>query len=362
MDDPLSQCLAPLRARSNSKSLARMMKRHIRIAASAPMYHLGLWKLRRVFRRAILRKREICFLGLHRVLSDDVLSQSKSLRGLIIRERTFAELLKYLRGSFQILSMAAFLKGSWANTNTLRPVCMLTFDDGWRDNYTTAFPLLAKFDIPATIFLVTNLVENGTRFWVERLIDAWSNFECRRLITQRLGFSAQRRKVEEDGGEEVVEFLKHMSMAERDRLLDTILTDERACQEGVDRNMSWDQVAEMSRNGIEFGGHTVHHPLLTFEDDDTVLRELRVAKSTIEAKLGVRARAFCYPNGDWNDRVRKNVVETGYECAFTTRVGWHVLGDDLFSIRRILIHEGNVVNKRGEFSPSEFNMTLGRGW
>lgn len=336
------------------------MRRHIRTIATAPLYYFGVWRLHRAFRRSIMGKQEICILGLHRVLSEGELARSNSFRGLILRERTFSELLKYLRDSFQVLSMGAFLDGSWASAVSTKPMCVITFDDGWKDNYTTAFPLLKEYDIPATIFLVTNLVENGARFWVERVNEAWKNPASRRLISEGVERPAQR-KGEEVELEEVVEYLKHMSMAERKRRLDTILSEEPARQEDVDRNMTWDQAVEMSRNGIEFGGHTVHHPLLTFEDDETVARELQTAKRTIEAKLGVKARAFCYPNGDWNDRVRKKVEEAGYECAFSVRTGWHSLGDDLFSIRRILIHEGNVADRRGEFSPAVLNMTLGRG-
>jgi peptidoglycan/xylan/chitin deacetylase (PgdA/CDA1 family) len=329
--------------------------------ATLPMHHLGLWTAYRAFRRNTLRRREICVLGLHRVLSDGDLARSNSLPGLILREATFAELLKYLRDAFEVMSVSALLDGPSERVTSSRPICMVTFDDGWKDNYTTAFPLLKKYEIPAAIFLVTQLVENGARFWVERVIEAWRDSRKRQLIIEAVSGVSRR---EQDGSKlmAIVEFLKHMSMTERNGLLEVILGGETDRHEGVDVNMTWEQAAEMARDGVDFGGHTVNHPLLTFEDDATVADELQAAKSSISSKLGVPVRSFCYPNGDWDERIRKSVEEAGYECAFSTRTGWHSLGDDLFSIRRILIHERNVTNWNGEFSPAVFDMTLGRGW
>jgi peptidoglycan/xylan/chitin deacetylase (PgdA/CDA1 family) len=357
----MSSDLVPFKMDTSSNSLAVMAKRHIRDAAAAAMYHLGLWRLCRAIRGALLGKTAVCCLGLHRVLTDHDFQRSNSLRQIVIREETFASLLEYLRANLQLVSLGQLLDGKPGNAAASQPICLLTFDDGWKDNYTTAFPLLKKYEIPATIFLVTHLVETGRRFWVERVNEVWKDPHRRGLITDQVG-AATQCKTHEAGLEEIVEYLKHMSASARNRLLGQMLGDDEKPQEEVDHMMSWEQVAEMSRSGIEFGGHSVNHPLLTFEDDDTVARELQFSKRAIEMKLGVDARSFCYPNGDWDDRIRRKAQQVGYKCAFTTRSGWHRLGDDLFTIRRILIHEGNVTNRRGEFSPAAFNWTLGRRW
>jgi peptidoglycan/xylan/chitin deacetylase (PgdA/CDA1 family) len=354
---PLSPVLA--QSRGHEVGLARRARRKIRAAATGPMHHLRLWTLYRAFRRTILRKREICCLMLHRVLTEDDYQLSNSFRGITVRERTFAGLLEYLANSFQVLSVSALLDGHVGDAGSSKPSCLITFDDGWVDNYTTAFPLLRRYRLPATIFLVTDLVENGTRFWVERVNEAWKDSQRRQPIRDCVLGTAQG--VEGGAGLlEVVEYLKHLSAEQRESLLDTFLGGSDKPPHDVDRMMTWDQAAEMSRSGIEFGGHTKSHPLLTFESDDRVSRELLQSKQMIESQLGAPARAFAYPNGDWNDRVRKKVQEAGYECAFSVSTGWHCLEDDLFAIRRVGIHDGNVTNRRGEFSPAVFNWTVGR--
>ena len=69
-------------------------------------------------------------------------------------------------------------------------------------------------------------------------------------------------------------------------------------------------------------------------------------------------RTFAYPNGNWDERVRQLVKEAGYERAFTTRPGWYDQRQDPYTIRRILLHEGNVTDRDGRFSPAMLSLTL----
>ena len=78
----------------------------------------------------------------------------------------------------------------------------------------------------------------------------------------------------------------------------------------------------------------------------------------LEQKLGKRVRGFAYPNGTWDERVRKMVKEAGYECAFVTERGWHRRGTDRFAIPRIMLHEGMVTGPSGKFSPALLSLRL----
>jgi hypothetical protein len=78
----------------------------------------------------------------------------------------------------------------------------------------------------------------------------------------------------------------------------------------------------------------------------------------IEEKLKKKVRAFAYPNGNWDERVRKQVQTAGYECAFTTARGWHRRGEDAYTIRRIMLHEGKVAGLSDEFSTAVVALRL----
>jgi peptidoglycan/xylan/chitin deacetylase (PgdA/CDA1 family) len=91
----------------------------------------------------------------------------------------------------------------------------------------------------------------------------------------------------------------------------------------------------MARNGIEFGSHTLTHPILTNVGDEQLRQELTESRTHIEAVLRRRVDQFCYPNGNYNERVAREVARAGYGSAVTTVSGLVEAGDELFTLRRI---------------------------
>ena len=122
--------------------------------------------------------------------------------------------------------------------------------------------------------------------------------------------------------------------------------------------LNWDQVREMNESGIDFGSHTETHPLLPYETESAIEQELRLSKRTIEGATESRVDVFAYPNGDWNERVRSQVEQAGYEGAFTVGNSWCDPKQDRYTSPRIMLHDGNVTGLRGRFSPAVFSLTL----
>jgi len=343
--------------------MAHKLKRLILYIVAGGLYYSGLLRLRAFVRRVILGRKDICVLGLHRVLSEEEASRTDSLAGMVMREATFARMLEFLTRNFRVVSMQTFLEGAENAWSDSRPWCLLTFDDGWRDNYTTAFPLLREFQVPATIFLVTGMIGTEEVFWVERLTEAWRNPMRRSGMESIIAeILPGQKEGPETRLEEFIECLKHRPADDRARLLERLLPPGQPSEppSGVDGMMTWEEAAELRRHGVEMGAHTVTHPLLTYEEAATARQELRLSKKTLEEKLAVPVRAFAYPNGDFNDAVRKEVERAGFQCAFTTQRGWYRRGDDLFAVPRIMIHEKRVTGMNGEFSPAVFSLTLAR--
>jgi peptidoglycan/xylan/chitin deacetylase (PgdA/CDA1 family) len=337
------------------------LRKFLRLAVAVVFYYTGMFRLQRLFLQKVLRRKEVCILGLHRVLSDNEHSRSHSLDGMVLKETTFVEMLQFLRDNFTVLSLDSFLCRDWGGGTGPKPPCLISFDDGWRDNYTTAYPWLKKLRIPAVIFLVTGHMGDEVPFWPERVNEAWQDPSTRKEIESRLGgfVPVVRKGYALDG---VIEFLKRMPADQRKHILTSLgLEGEETHRvDNADAMMSWSEILEMSKSGVDFGAHTVSHPLLVYEDEAVVNSELEICKSTLEEKLARRVRAFAYPNGDWNERVREVVKKTGYECAFTTQRGWYRSDQDPFTICRILLHEGNVTWRAGKFSPAMFVWTLTR--
>jgi peptidoglycan/xylan/chitin deacetylase (PgdA/CDA1 family) len=325
-------------------------------------HYSGLLHLLSFYQRRILNKQEVCIIGLHRVLTEQEQARANSLEGMVLRERTFVSILEYLRQRFCVMALEPFLTEQEGKIDPKKPRCLITFDDGWADTYTTAYPWLKKFGMPAATFLATGLVGSRETFWIERLIWTWKNFPERREQIQSQVSKTVREQSSRDL-EQIVEYLKHLSAVERNEILERILP-AQAGSDGPgdgDRTLTWEQVSIMSRNGMDFGSHTVTHPLLPFEDDKTVELELRLSKQALEEKLAKRIRAFAYPNGEWDERSRQCVAQAGYDCAFTTRSRWYRRGQDRYTVSRILLHEGNVTGSTGQFSAAMLALTLA-GW
>lgn len=329
-------------------------RKFLRVSAASALHYGGALVLARMLRPR--RPGETLVLGLHRVLNREELADANSLPSIVLREDVFAQLLEGLRRHFRVVSLDEFLDG---RSTGGKPRCLITFDDGWRDNYTTAFPWLKRLGLPAVIFLATGLLESGGTFWVEQVTAACRDARRLSVLCQALGTTPERITTTL-ALQELVEQLKHMPEGKRRALLEPVLAGAAGDYDG-DQMLTWEQVREMAASGIEFGGHSDSHPLLPYEDDAAIEREVRICKQKIEAALGRRVRAFAYPNGDWDERVKRMVERAGYDCAFTTLEGWHRPVDDTYAIRRVLLHDGCLTGLTGGFSPAVFTYHL-RGW
>jgi peptidoglycan/xylan/chitin deacetylase (PgdA/CDA1 family) len=328
-------------------------RQSVKLIAADALYNSGALRAR--FRRAG-QINQICVLGLHRVLTPEQKAITNSQGAIVLTDATFVALMEFLAARFRFVSLASWLDSA-AEANGSKPACLLTFDDGWQDNYTTAFPVLKRLGIPALIFLATGFIGSGKSFWVERLRAACRDRSCRQAIQEELAGAMRKQYAPVD---EIIEHLKRMSSDARERLLQRLLPADSAAG-SADTMLDWAQVREMASAGIEFGSHTDLHPLLPYEDDSRVEQELNNSKQKLEAHLHQPAKAFAYPNGDWDERVRTLVENAGYECAFTTRPGWHRAAGDRLTVHRILLHDGNVTAPDGTFSPAVCSFTL-TGW
>ena len=104
--------------------------------------------------------------------------------------------------------------------------------------------------------------------------------------------------------------------------------------------MNWDEAAEMGKsNLVEFGAHTVNHEILDQVSLERAEYEISSSCSEIEEHLGTRVNLFAYPNGNYNQAIKKIIRHEGLKAAVTTRKGLMTASSDIFEIPRIGIHE-----------------------
>lgn len=221
-----------------------------------------------------------------------------------------------------------------------RNALAITFDDGYRDNLTHAAPILARYGLPATVFVVTGAIGSGEALWFDRLAFA---FKQTRATAWRAPWDAV---IGLDTAEErltalraTLRHLKRLVDGDRRRAVEEIVLtlgvgDERSLKNLM---LSWDDVQALVGLGFGIGAHTVTHPILSRLSEDEARAEVVQSGRMVEAVCGRRTRAFAYPNGhpaDYGPAVAAMVREAGFTCAVTTRFGVNTAATSPYELRR----------------------------
>ena len=312
------------------------IKENWRVLVAACLYYSGLVKLAHWWTRRSGQR--LIILVYHRATGGDLRRQ-----------------LLYLRRHYRIMHLEDALEGFYTShkekqqRRDRRIPLVLTFDDGYHDNYTHGLELARELQVPFTIFLIPGYIESGEPFW-------WREGE-------RLVRNAQVDEVTIEG------HTYHLGQPEERRALVQII-DSRACHAqsvaereaflvdtrkalGVPSSVgeeegalpsTWAQVREMEESGlVSFGAHTMHHPILGYlADPAEVQQEVGECRRVLEQQLGHPVRTFAYPFGKLEHigtEGLRAVKEAGYRWALTTIEVINNPQTDPYLLRRL---PGNV--------------------
>jgi len=279
--------------------------------------------------------------------------------GLAICPDYFDAQLQYLRRRFWVLSLPDAI--SRLESGRLdRHAVVITFDDGWRDNMTFAFPLLRKYEIPATIFLVCDAVEKGTFGWhpFDRAILA-TREGLLDLSTFGFGIHSLRNLGEKN--EAIAVLHQELKMVKNDRRLEVVawVIGKLGGGRGERVMLSWKELEEMVASGlINIGAHTLSHPILTRISAEEAWTEIHDSKQILEEKLKVPVDFFAYPNGgppDFNEEMEHLVAACGFRAACSSIPGRNTDLTSRFALRRMDITYGICRGAGGNYSRNMFS-------
>jgi peptidoglycan/xylan/chitin deacetylase (PgdA/CDA1 family) len=229
-------------------------------------------RLESVFQSVLVRyhKKEIPIIYYHRVIKD---SSEAGNHGIYVTQKQFDEHLRYLKSkNYKTVTFDEALK--LKKENRIDKNVIITFDDGYEDNYLYAFPILKKYNFNAEIFLVAGLAQND-----------W----------------------------------------------------DRKDNEPVARMLNTDQIKEMKKYGIRFGSHTLAHKDLMKCGAEDKEAEIAGSKKTLEDKLGFEIESFAYPYGNYDNSIITLIQQAGYKYGYATDNGPLGLHENNYQIRRITI-------------------------
>ena len=283
----------------------------------------------------------------HRVLPDRVNPFCHVQPGMYVSTSVFERHLVFLRDHFEVVFLEDLLHRAITG-KSLSGLCAVTFDDGWRDNFSEAFPLLQRYSVPATIFLATGFVGTQRLFWPEELCSCLGRVELQQLTAEDAPSSLQHLGQLmirlEDGDRDIfldgcIAALKGFSPQARREVMFRLAG--LAGEQPIQRQMlSWDEARAMAAGGlVAFGSHTVNHELLDQLEPNTARKEIAGSCAIIEGELGAPVRLFAYPNGNHTGLIRTLLAELGLHGAVTTKRGLVGHRVSTLEIPRIAMHE-----------------------
>jgi peptidoglycan/xylan/chitin deacetylase (PgdA/CDA1 family) len=310
----------------------------IKKAAAALLAWTGV--LRRL-KRARLKDKAVVLMY-HRVLEAGDPEIASVQPGMYVTADTFAMHAATLRREFAVIPLGELINRLAAG-QSLRGCCSITFDDGWRDNYRCAFPILKRWQLPTTIFLATGFIGSNRRFWPDEVGGLLRGRSRRPTsggpLRARLAAEAGGRLDDGEGIERAIAALKSWRPEERAALI-AELRAGRPQPSGERALLDWEEVREMKASGfVAFGAHTVNHVILDQVSAEEAEREIRQSREDLESRLGEACGLFAYPNGNTSGAIQAMLARCGFRGAVTTRKGLVAGGDHPLAVPRIALHE-----------------------
>jgi len=270
------------------------------------------------FRKRLLGRYAVIFLY-HRVCPKE-----ESVLNTNICPEDFEKQVRYLRKYFHICTLEDLvedLNDHHLNNKKLGNIAVITFDDGYRDNYIYAYPILKKYNIPATIFLTSDYIGKDNLFWWDKIVYIIYHSKKEDVDLENFGsFSLTNNNKKLECIHFLTSEFKNLPFRLRNKY---ILDLQNKCHVNIPSDigkkmvLSWNEIREMNDNGISFGAHTLSHANLISLNLAEAKNEIVQSKAMIEDKLKSEIISFAYPYGSrfYNNDIMRLVQNAGYLCA-----------------------------------------------
>jgi len=308
------------------------------IARAAPL----TWRLK--------RPGSLVVLMYHRVLPEDSPERRTEQPGMYVSPETLDLHLSEIKRHFDLVHLEEWLRRAKQGEALPRLSCAITLDDGWRDNFDHALPVLVRHQAPAIVFLVSSYIGRSQRFWPNRLIELILRESAhpgsvrfpdklRKLVEPVLTQEGRASLVAEHIAPVVRRALGFDEREIRQLVEAAAQTGSRSVRD--DRDMlDVPEISAMSATGlVRFGSHSAtHFRLDASATEEVLIEEIVRSRTELQEICGLPIELFCYPNGVSSES-SVSLVSRHYLGAVNTDMGWHASGMNPYLIRRIRLHD-----------------------
>ncbi len=231
----------------------------------------------------------------------------------------FEKQINYLRNHFRVVSIETLLHE--LRTNNLQPYTIaITFDDGHRDFYEYAWPILKKYNLPASLYITTGFVNGDVWLWPDRLKYVMINSSKKQISIAPLGHLSFEANKFSSSWNLLGDYCLTLTSELRESFIDK-LAQVAVCEVPIQPAapflpVTWGQLKEMVAEGLDVGSHTVTHPILSGLDYKIITHELTNSAHIINRELGYNVHGICYPNGRLSD-INDDVIQCAAQCGYS---------------------------------------------
>jgi peptidoglycan/xylan/chitin deacetylase (PgdA/CDA1 family) len=265
-----------------------------------------------------------------------------------IPENAFIQQMVYLKRNFRVIPLPTLLDELFRLNRIVPRSLAITFDDGYENNFSVAYPILTSLKLPATFFISTSFIGNDrVRLWYETLYDAIIGYpeksiDLSLIALGKLDTSSPNSK--ENCLRCIIEQLKPLPDRVRQSRLDDILNRLGwTGNQATFPEMTWEQLMVIAKDPMmTIGGHGHSHAILTKLSNEAAQEEIITNKRYLEANLNRKISIFSYPNGESNKYIIDCLKRAGFTYAVTTKEG--LLGSNPYLIERMTVRNPSTID------------------
>jgi peptidoglycan/xylan/chitin deacetylase (PgdA/CDA1 family) len=316
------------------------IKKHAKLFFCVLIFHSGFLSLYLSIYKRVKKKHPVVILLYHRFKAEN---EDSVLPKLYIK--SFEQQMFYIKKWYHVITLNELIENIKNKGKFRSPSIAITIDDGFKDNYDLAYPILKYFNLPATIFLTSGLINTQKGPWVDEIGTALSNTKIMDLYVGEIlgepGVSISNNEQKAKTLHRIYEKLVSLDHKKRADLVASLLSTlkETAYLRTRARIMlNWEEIEKMSQNNISFGAHTLTHPTLSRMGFEDAVYEIRESKRVIENQLGIRVKHFAVPNGkneDFTEDLRKFCRNGEFESVSMTIFGNVTNETDPYNLPRV---------------------------
>jgi peptidoglycan/xylan/chitin deacetylase (PgdA/CDA1 family) len=299
------------------------------------LFRIGLFELVRAVSNRL--RGAAVILCYHRVVEGD--PDPYSIPGTQIDLQRFIAQVRGLCRKYRIIPFSLMLEK--LKKGILDPdALVLSFDDGFKDNFTIAYPVLRSYGSPAVFFISPEMLGSRSLIWNNRawfLLNQGTRRGFLQWRNQKLALASELERLR--ARNVINQTLAPLKEEDREPLLKEIadrLSSPLRPSEESEIMLNHENLCDMIAGGLaEFGSHSLTHPLLPICDEMQRTQEVADSRKKLEKVLGRPVAYFAYPGGAFNEKTIQSVRNAGYEAAVITKDGLVRTGDDLFLLQRV---------------------------